>query len=104
MLVGLGWASTACTWLQRGSTPAADTLWTFRQKNAFLCVDDQTRITQPGEDCPQMLQMLLLVLAGDDDAVQVAEDEGMPHQDLVHHALECVARIAQPERHAAKKS
>jgi hypothetical protein len=44
-------------------------------KHAFLCVDNQTRITQAGVDCPKMLQVLLLVLAGDDDIVQVAEDE-----------------------------
>jgi hypothetical protein len=49
-----------------------------------------------------MLQILLLVPAGYDDVIQVAEDEGKACQDGVHHTLEGVARVAQPERHAAK--
>ncbi len=49
-----------------------------------------------------MLQMLLLVSAGDDNVVKVDEDEGESRQDPVNHALEDVARIAQPEGHAAK--
>jgi len=71
-------------------------------EHALLCVDDQARLAQPRENFSQMLQMLLLVSAGYDDVVQVAEDEGEARQDAVHHPLEGVARVAQPERHAAK--
>ncbi len=62
-------------------------------EHALLCVDDQARLAQPRENFSQMLQMLLLVPAGNDDVVQVAEDEGKACQDAVHHALEGVARI-----------
>jgi hypothetical protein len=51
---------------------------------------------------PQMLQMLLLISAGNDNVVKVAEVKGESRQDPVHHALEGVACIAQPEGHAAK--
>ncbi len=63
-------------------------------EHALLCVDDQACIVQLREDFPQMLQMLLLISAGDDDVVQVAEDEGEACQDAVHHALEGVACVA----------
>jgi hypothetical protein len=71
-------------------------------EHALLPVDDQARLAQPRENFSQMIQMLLLVSAGYDDVVQVAEDEGEARQDAVHHPLEGVARVAQPERHAAK--
>jgi hypothetical protein len=71
-------------------------------EHALLCIDDQACITQAIENFSQMLQMLLLVSAGYDDVVQVAINEREPRQDPVNHALEGVARITQPERHAAK--
>jgi len=71
-------------------------------EHALLCIDDQAYITQAIENFSQMLQMLLLVSAGYDDVVQVAINEREPRQDPVNHALEGVARITQPERHAAK--
>jgi hypothetical protein len=71
-------------------------------ENALLCVNHQTRLAQPRENFPQMLQVFLLVPAGYNDVIQVAEDEGEARQDAVHHPLEGVARIAQPEGHAAK--
>ncbi len=71
-------------------------------EHALLCIDDQACIAQPRDDFPQTLQMLLLVSAGNDNIVKVSEDEGGACQDAVHHALEGVARVAQPERHAAK--
>jgi hypothetical protein len=37
-------------------------------EHALLCVDDKARLAQPRESFPQMLQMLLLVSAGYDDA------------------------------------
>jgi hypothetical protein len=78
MLVGSGWVSTACTWLRRGSTPAADTLW----PRNLTAVAAKTHF--------------LLLLAGYNDVIQVAEDEGEARQDAVHPPLEGVARVAQP--------
>ncbi len=62
-------------------------------EHALLCVDDQACITQARKYFPQMLQMLLLVSAGDDNVVKVAEDKGESRQDPVHHALEGVAPL-----------
>jgi hypothetical protein len=41
-----------------------------------LCwVDLQAVLLKDGEDLPEMLDVLLQAVAGDDDVVQVAEDE-----------------------------
>ena len=63
---------------------------------------NKAHLAQPRENFSQMLQMILLVPAGYDDVILVAVDEGEARQDGVHHPLEGVARVAQPERHAAK--
>jgi hypothetical protein len=65
-------------------------------ENLLLCVNHQAGLAQPRENYSQMLQVFLLVPAGYNDVIQVAEDEGEARQDAVHHPLEGVARIAQP--------
>ncbi len=43
--------------------------------------------------------MLFQAVAGDDDVVQVAEDEGEVLEDAVHEALEGLGCVAEAERH-----
>jgi hypothetical protein len=45
-------------------------------EHAFCRVDLQAILLKDGEDLPEMLDVLLQAVAGDDDVVQVAEHEG----------------------------
>ena len=45
-------------------------------EHALCWVDLQANLLKDGEDLPEMLTVLLQGVAGDDDVVQVAEDEG----------------------------
>ena len=63
-----------------------------------LCrVDLQAVLLKDGEDLPEMLDVLLQAVAGDDDVVQVAEDEGEVLEYAVHEALEGLGGVAEAE-------
>ena len=68
-------------------------------KHALCWVDLQAFLLKDGEDLPEMLHVLLQAVAGDDDVVQVAEDEGEVLEDAVHEALEGLSCVAEAERH-----
>ena len=65
-----------------------------------LCrVDLQAVLLKDGKDLPEMLDVLLQAVAGDDDVVQVAEDEGEVFEYAVHEALEGPGGVAEAEGH-----
>ncbi len=65
-----------------------------------LCrVDLQAVLLKDGEDLPEMLDVLLQAVAGDDDVIQVAEDEGEVLEDAVHEVLEGLGGVAEAKGH-----
>ncbi len=94
----------ACTCRWSGRTPSWSTLCprnsTAAAENThFARVDLQAVLLKDGEDLPEMLDVLLQAVAGDDDVVQVSEDEGEVLEDAVHEALEGLGCVAEAEGH-----
>ena len=79
--------------------PVAQELHGGGGKHALCRVDLQAVLLKDGEDLPEMLHVLLQAVAGDDDVVQVAEDEGQVLEDAVHEALEGLGCVAEAEGH-----
>ncbi len=68
-------------------------------KDTLLAVDDQGGIAEPLEEDPKMLEMLLFRVAGNNDVIQVYEDEVQTTQNPVHVSLESVAGISESKSH-----
>ncbi len=64
-------------------------------KNAILAFDDQSGVAEPMEENPEVLDMVLLWLAGDDDVIQVYEDKVQPTEHRIHVPLEGVACVSE---------
>ena len=79
--------------------PVAQELDDGGGKHGLCWVNLQAVLLKDGEDLPEMLDVLLQAVAGDDDVLQVAEDEGEVLEYSVHEALEGLVGIAEAEGH-----
>ena len=65
-------------------------------KGALLNVENQARLSQPLQHLSKVLLMHSVVRRCYRNVVNVAKGEGEASQHLVHHPLEGLARVPQP--------
>ena len=66
------------------------------------CVDLDTMVVQAAEDFAEVVEVLIQVLAGNQDVVQVCVAEWKAAENLVHEALEGLGSIPQSKRHTGE--
>ena len=62
-------------------------------------VDDQPIPDEEVEDGAKVQQVGTAIQAGDEDIIQVDKDVGETTEDPVHHPLEGLGGVLEPERH-----
>ena len=82
-------------------------LMTKKLKGGFTqdtlgCVDLDTMVLQAAEDFTEVVEVLIQVLAGNQDVVQVRVAEWKATKNLVHEALEGLGGIPQTKRHTGE--
>ena len=68
-------------------------------KNTLGSIDGHAVVPQPGQHLPQVLLMLSLIAARNENIVQIDEGETEILEDLVHQALESFGAVLHAELH-----
>ncbi len=82
-----------------GGDGVAQKLHLLHSKLTLARVQHQTELLQPVENQAQVLQMLLLRGAANNDVIEVYENKVQPCQGSVNQPLKPLSRVLQPERH-----
>ena len=69
-------------------------------KDTLFPVDDHPVVREEAEDLTEVRFMLLFGVAGDEDVIQVDEDERDATEDAVHQPLECLGGVLKTKGHA----
>ena len=69
-------------------------------KDTLFPVDDHPVVREEAEDLTEVRFMLLFSVAGDEDVIQVNEDERDATEDAVHQPLECLGSVLETKGHA----
>ena len=68
-------------------------------KDTLFPVDDHPVVREEAEDLTEVHFMLLFSVAGDEDVIQVYEDEREATEDAVHQSLECLGSVLETKGH-----
>ena len=71
-------------------------------EDALVHVEEQAVVLQSAKDLLEMMQVLLRVLAADENIIKVAEVEGAVEKNSVDHPLESHPGILEAEGHPPK--
>ena len=71
-------------------------------KDTLLAVDDHPIFREETEDLTEVHFVLLFGAAGNENVVEVDENEGDVAKDAIHQPLKCLGGILEPKGHAEK--